>query len=76
MELQNIIIGIVGLSAAWFFKDLIMQLIRGAKSAKLSKEIEIQKEKTDEAVARAAVSRESFLDKLRKYKVGRNSSDQ
>lgn len=76
MTLEKIIIGAVALTGIWVFKDLILSWIGSYKSAKISKQVEEQKEKTNEAVAIANISRTSFLDKLRKYRTGRNSSDQ
>jgi hypothetical protein len=75
MNIETVLIATVGAGILWFLKDSILNWALGRKTVKLSKDVKEQKEVADEAVTRANVSRESFLERLRKYRAGQSIDD-
>ena len=75
MSAESIIVAVVALAGAWLIKDGILGMLFRWKSAKVSEEVKKQKEITDESVTRATVARESFVERLRKYRSGQNIDD-
>jgi len=71
--MNNIPIILGAIALIYLLWDKISNLILNAKAAKLSKDVEAQKEKTNESVTKATIARDSFLERLRKYRAGRDS---